>query len=178
MSKTVKLGSLYAVKVGSQTACVRVKAVNSAGGWDGVYERTGRPLRIKAGQLRGLWPTKTMPVEREAEPQAEAQAEAAPAKKSRAERLGLTKAPKPKTPKADRGPSLLDHAAACLKEDGGPKGCQAMVDYAAAHGWTTKGKTPAATLYSAIFSEIKNKGTESRFVKVGKGQFDLANPGA
>jgi hypothetical protein len=38
--------------------------------------------------------------------------------------------------------------------------------------WTSPGgKTPAATLYSAILREIDTKGDASRFVKVGKGQF-------
>jgi hypothetical protein len=38
--------------------------------------------------------------------------------------------------------------------------------------WTTPGgKTPHATLYSAIIREIAVKGKESRFVKKDRGQF-------
>jgi hypothetical protein len=39
--------------------------------------------------------------------------------------------------------------------------------------WTTKGKTPAATLYAAILREIQKKGSEARFKKVDRGQFAL-----
>ncbi len=38
--------------------------------------------------------------------------------------------------------------------------------------WSSPGgKTPDATLYSAILREIDTKGDEARFVKVGRGQF-------
>jgi hypothetical protein len=39
------------------------------------------------------------------------------------------------------------------------------------------GKTPHATLYSAIIREIATKGKEARFVKAGQGKFTLANRG-
>jgi hypothetical protein len=38
--------------------------------------------------------------------------------------------------------------------------------------WTSpKGRTPAATLYSAILREIVAKGKEARFVKSERGKF-------
>ncbi len=38
--------------------------------------------------------------------------------------------------------------------------------------WTSPGgKTPHATLYSALLREINTKGKESRFKKVDRGQF-------
>ncbi len=40
--------------------------------------------------------------------------------------------------------------------------------------WTTKGRTPAATLYAAIRRDMNGKGTDSRFRRVGKGLFRLA----
>jgi len=36
------------------------------------------------------------------------------------------------------------------------------------------GKTPANTLHAAISKEIKTKGKDSRFEKVGRGQFALS----
>ncbi len=39
--------------------------------------------------------------------------------------------------------------------------------------WKTGGKTPAATLYSAILGEITTKGSEARFKKTDRGQFTL-----
>ena len=38
--------------------------------------------------------------------------------------------------------------------------------------WQTGGKTPAATIYSAIIREIKTKGSDSRFRKAARGQFE------
>ncbi|OQA02274.1 MAG: hypothetical protein BWY69_01157 [Planctomycetes bacterium ADurb.Bin401] len=39
--------------------------------------------------------------------------------------------------------------------------------------WKTDGRTPAATIYSAIIREIKEKGTESRFAKTERGKFTV-----
>ena len=42
--------------------------------------------------------------------------------------------------------------------------------------WTSPGgKTPHATLYSAILREINGKGSESRFVKSERGKFARAS---
>ena len=48
---------------------------------------------------------------------------------------------------------------------------QALRQRAIALGWQTTGRTPEATLYSAITREIAAKGEASRFVKSGKGLF-------
>jgi hypothetical protein len=71
--------------------------------------------------------------------------------------------------------SALDAAAKVLEEAGQPMTCQELVAAMAAKGyWTSpNGKTPAATLYSAIAREITTKGTQSRFVKADRGKFDL-----
>jgi hypothetical protein len=51
-----------------------------------------------------------------------------------------------------------------------------MIDAMAAKGyWTSPGgKTPAATLYSAILRELQTKRAEPRFVKTERGRFALA----
>ena len=51
-----------------------------------------------------------------------------------------------------------------------------MIDAMAEKGyWTSPGgKTPHATLYSAILREIGTKGDEARFQKVERGKFALA----
>ena len=56
--------------------------------------------------------------------------------------------------------------------------CQEMIKAMAEKGyWTSPGgKTPQATLYSAILREIATKGSNSRFVKAERGKFALANP--
>ena len=86
-------------------------------------------------------------------------------KKSRAK-----KEPKPKKP------SALDAAAKVLGEAGAPLNCQEMIKAMAEKGyWTSpEGKTPHATLYSAILRGINVKGKDARFKKTERGKFALA----
>jgi hypothetical protein len=106
----------------------------------------------------------------------------APAKKTTGNKAAkATTAAKPKSarvPKTDGKLSQLDAAAKVLEEAGEPMTTKAMVEAMAAQGyWTSPGgKTPHATLYSAILREIQNKGTDSRFDKVDRGQFVLNAP--
>ncbi len=83
-------------------------------------------------------------------------------------------APKTKAPKANGKVSQLDAAVAVLKAKGEAMNCKGMVEVMLAKGmWKTDGKTPAATLYSAILREITVKGSEARFKKTDRGQFTL-----
>jgi len=71
--------------------------------------------------------------------------------------------------------SGLDAAAQVLKDAKGPMTTKEMVDQMLAKGlWKTSGKTPAATIYSAIIREIATKGKDARFNKVDRGKFALA----
>jgi hypothetical protein len=69
--------------------------------------------------------------------------------------------------------SALDAAAKVLQEIGQPLTCQEMIDAMATQGyWSSPGgRTPAATLYSAILRELKSKGDACRFVKAERGKF-------
>lgn len=83
-------------------------------------------------------------------------------------------APKAKVPKANGKVSQLDAAVQVLKAKGEAMNCKGMVEVMLEKGlWKTGGKTPAATLYSAILREITTKGSESRFRKTDRGQFTL-----
>ncbi len=66
-------------------------------------------------------------------------------------------------------------AARVPAEAGTPMNCQEMIAAMAAKGyWTSPGgKTPAATLYSAILRELKTKKSEARFRKTERGKFDV-----
>jgi hypothetical protein len=100
----------------------------------------------------------------------------APAKKAtKAAATKPAKAKKERAAKADGKLSQLDAAVKVLEEAKEPMTTKAMIDAMAAKGyWTSPGgKTPQATLYSAILREIQNKGNEARFVKVERGQFAL-----
>ena len=69
---------------------------------------------------------------------------------------------------------VLEAAAQILAEAGQPMTCKAIVEKAIERGlWTTRGKTPQATLYAAIIREIAKKGDKARFSKVGRGVFRI-----
>ena len=80
----------------------------------------------------------------------------------------------------DKKLSALDAAAKVLQETGTPLNCQDMIAAMAAKGyWSSpQGKTPAATLYSALLREIKTKGAQARFQKTARGQFVYLAPQA
>ncbi len=69
--------------------------------------------------------------------------------------------------------SALDAAAEVLAESGQPMNTREMIETLAAKKlWTSPGgKTPHATLYSAILREINEKGKDARFVKTERGKF-------
>ncbi len=93
-----------------------------------------------------------------------------------------SEAPAPAKPKPQRkapaGPkekklSAIDAAARVLAEAGVPMNCQEMIAAMASKGyWSSpNGKTPHATLYSAILREIATKGDQARFTKTERGKF-------
>ncbi len=88
------------------------------------------------------------------------------------------KAAKPKRTRAKKEPkqkrvSGLDAAARVLEQTGQPMTAKEMVEAAEAKSYwkSPGGKTPHATVYSAIIREIAKKGDASRFVKTGRGKF-------
>lgn len=82
------------------------------------------------------------------------------------------KAPKPPKVKKVSG---LDAAAMVLAESASPMKAVDMLAEIQKRGlWTSKGKTPEATLYAAIIREIAAKGSTSRFRKHDRGLFTAA----
>ncbi len=69
--------------------------------------------------------------------------------------------------------SALDAASKVLTGAKEPLNTKQMIEAMASKGlWTSPGgKTPHATLYSAILREITEKGKEARFVKTERGKF-------
>jgi hypothetical protein len=81
------------------------------------------------------------------------------------------------TPKAEKKKlSALDAAAKILADAKEPMSCKELIDAMTAKGlWSSPGgKTPQATLYSAILRELNTKGKEARFTKVERGKFASA----
>jgi hypothetical protein len=110
--------------------------------------------------------SKTKTTKKAATPKATKTAKAATAKP--AAKKAKTKG-KAKTKKL----SAIDAAAQLLAGSKEPMGCKQLIEAMAAKGlWTSPGgKTPHATLYSAILREINEKGKEARFAKTERGRF-------
>jgi hypothetical protein len=110
---------------------------------------------------------------------AEQRAEAAKSEEPKGDEAKASgKSPKAKT-KAEAKPkklSAIDAAAKVLGEAGEPMSCQDMIKAMAEKGyWTSPGgKTPAATLYSAILRELQTKRSEARFKKTERGKFAVS----
>jgi hypothetical protein len=84
------------------------------------------------------------------------------------------------TKKAEGGAkklSALEAAARVLAEGGTALNCQELIQVMADKGlWVSPGgKTPSATLYSAILRELQTKGEQARFRKTERGRFAAAN---
>jgi hypothetical protein len=96
-----------------------------------------------------------------------------PAEAAKAEGTKTPRKAKAKKEPKPKKASCLDAAARVLAEAGQPMNCKEMIDAMAAKGYwkSPGGKTPAATLYSAILRELATKGADARFVKTERGKF-------
>jgi len=180
--KDVQIGEVYAVKVSGQIAPVVIDEVHPAGGWVGTNEETHRQVRIKSAQrLRCLWDDYLARGEKalsKEKPDATGRDTGARGEK-KPDREPKAKKPKNRATRASTGGdgatmSGLDAAAEILEEAGEPLDCKTIVERAFEKGyWQSEGKTPAATIYSAILREIQKKGDAARFRKAGRGLFVL-----
>ena len=94
--------------------------------------------------------------------------------KASAKKAASTKVKNSKKDKKPRQPSGLDAATQVLAASKEPMRCKDIVDKMLSQGlWSTKGKTPHATIYAAIIREIQSKGVASRFEKVDRGRFQI-----
>ncbi len=74
--------------------------------------------------------------------------------------------------------NLLDAAAEVLATAKNPMSCREIVGAVLEAGtWTTTGKTPVATLSSAIHRELQSRGQETPFRKTERGRFALVKKG-
>lgn len=76
-------------------------------------------------------------------------------------------------PTGEKKIGCLSAAAMVLSSVGQPMNVKEMIEAMTTSGlWSSPGgKTPHATLYSAIIREIADKGRDSRFVKTSRGMF-------
>ncbi len=168
---------MYTVKVSNQLVQVRIESENRHGGWNATNLATGKTVRIKAPQrlrAEASVPTRTSrkaaPTETQPDAEATAVETATPgdgAAQTTSRNRRAKGEPKPKRM------SGLDAAAKVLEEAGQPMTAKEMIEAAQSKGYwkSPGGKTPHATLYSAIIREIARRGAESRFRKVERGKF-------
>ncbi len=173
----VQIGHVYTVKVSNQVVQVRIDSENRHGGWNGTNLTTGKTVRIKAPQRLRAEPDTPKRAARKAA-QAEAQPDAGSTTIETATPGDVAPEAKPRKRRAKGEPkpkrmSGLDAAAKVLQEAGQPMTAKEMVEAAESKGYwkSPGGKTPHATLYSAILREIGSKGAESRFRKTERGKF-------
>ncbi len=156
----VKIGGTYTAKVNGKVTKVRIDAENPHGGWDATNLETKRKVRIKTAQrLRAAAgsPTSVRNANR--------------SNKSATKATGTEGATDAK--QGAQKTSCLDAAAKVLATAKEPMNAKELIEAMAAKNlWTSPGgKTPWATLYSAITREIAKKGEQSRFKKTGRGKF-------
>ncbi len=149
-NEEIQISKIYAIKIGKNIIGVRIMSQNADGSWVGVNIKTNKQMIIKsADRFRGLF--------HKDKPEAKTPA-ATIADQPKAKKLGG-----------------LSAAFMVLAEAKEPLDCPEIVKRMIDQGmWKTGGKTPAATIYSAIIREIKEKGPESRFVKTERGKFTVA----
>ncbi|NLF29470.1 MAG: hypothetical protein GX591_01130 [Planctomycetes bacterium] len=174
--RQIQVGRVYSAKVGGSFLPVRIDASLGHGRYEGVCLPDGRTVKVTSKDIRGdgesveQWEARSRPQEPEAPAEAPA---AAPTAKRR-----KTKVASGATEATQRKPSGLDAAVTVLAEAGVPMTTGDIVKRMLETGlWQTGGKTPSATIYSAIIREIAVKGDASRFRKTDRGHFELTAAG-
>ena len=175
----VKIGGKYYANVSGKRTEIQIESEKASGGWNAINLATGKKILIKSAQRllgtvgarKGRTKANTEATAAEAEPVTveatnDATTEVAVPKKVR---RAKTKEPVASEKKL----SAIEAALKVLSESPEPMNTKQLIDSMASKGlWTSPGgKTPHATLYSAILREIVTKGDESRFVKSERGRF-------
>lgn len=205
-SEQIEIGNVYAAKITDKVVPVRIDAVclslstGKPGGWDATNLKTNRKVRIKsAAKLRkqitvpdagaeATKPATKQPVKKKLTAAERRARVAASNAKPKADKATPNKTPakadKPAAKKADapkeKRLSLIDAAMQVLGDAKEAMNTKQIVEQITDRGlWSPgTGKTPHATLYSAILRELQKKGSDARFTKVERGQFTLAKKGA
>jgi hypothetical protein len=161
----VHIGKQYTAKVTHKLVVVEILNENPNGGWDAKNLSTGKMVRIKSAQrLRGFakGATTSPPVATEEADASQPATEAKPTHTAQ--------------PAQNTRLSALDAAAKVLSQTTKPMNCRQLIETMTEKDYwqpANAGKTPQNTLHAAISKEIRTKGADSRFEKVGRGQFAI-----
>ena len=183
----VKIGGKYYANVSGNRVEIQIDAEKPRGGWDATNLATGKKILIKSAQrLQGEVGTRRG----RAKVTTEGNVTVVENEPATVETIGgetatavavLKKPRKAKTAEAnaDAGEKKLSCVTAAIKvlgESTEPMNAQELITAMETKGyWTSPGgKTPHATLYSAILRDLA-KGDESKFVKTERGRFTVRN---
>ena len=181
----VKIGGKYYANVTGKKVEVQIDNENPGGGWFATNLATGKKIHVRTAQrLHGevgkrKSATKTQS-DSPVEPPTDANPDIVPIKPKRSAKNAESQEPKRSAKKTEgQEPKRLSALAAAHKvlcEATEPLNVQQMIEAMTAKAyWTSPGgKTPHATLYSAILRELA-KGEASRFVKTDRGRFVAAS---
>ena len=182
----VKIGGNYYANVSGNRCEIQIDAERPTGGWDATNLATGKKIHIKNAQrLQGEVGAKRG----KAKAAAGAQVAVVADEPATVEASSGDSSPpvavlkKPRKAKVDKdesataGEKKLSCIAAALKvleEAGQPLNTKEMIEAMEAKGyWSSPGgKTPHATLYSAILRDLA-AGEAARFVKTERGRFGI-----
>lgn len=180
----VKIGGKYYANVSGKRTEIQINAEKPRGGWDATNLATGKKVLIKSAQRlqaevgakrgRSKATIAEAASESEMEP-ATVDATSIEPSTSVAVLKNPRKAKVAKEESATAGEKKLSCVGAALKvlaESGQPLNTKEMIEAMEAKGyWTSPGgKTPHATLYSAILRDLA-AGHAARFVKTERGRF-------
>jgi hypothetical protein len=175
----VKIGGEYMARIGKTPIPVRIVAEKASGGWSAINLTNDKKVFISLARL-----LQEMPAPTETTVTTEGNLTTVELPPATVETIDGTntkpkrgRKPKTETVASEGKTSLsqLDAAAKVLGEATEPMTTKEMVETMAARGyWSSPGgKTPHATLYSAILRELQSKGESSRFIKTDRGHFKL-----
>ncbi len=175
----VEIGGKYYANVTNKRVEIQIDSAKESGGWNATNLATGKKIHIKSAQrlLEVVGGRKGR-----AKVTTEGNITVVENKPATVETIGgdstTTAVPKkPSKAKVANGDKKLSCIAAALKvlaESSEPLNTKEMIEAMESKGyWTSPGgKTPCATLYSAILREL-SKGAESPFVKTERGRFTV-----
>ena len=175
----VKIGGEYQARIGKTPFPVRIVSEKASGGWSAINLNNDKKVFISLARL-----LQEIPAATETTVTTEGNLTVVEVPPATTETIDGTK-PKPtrgRKTKTDAensegktSLSQLDAAAKVLGEATEPMTTKQMVEAMTTKGyWTSPGgKTPHATLYSAILRELQSKGETGRFIKTDRGHFKL-----
>ena len=182
MKKTeVKIGGKYYANVSGNRVEIQIDAEKSTGGWNATNLSTGKKIHIKSAQrLQGEVGKRRG----QAKVTTEGNVTIVENEPATVETFGAVPTVVPKKVRQKPAPTAITVAASekklscvtaaikVLSESIEPLNAKEIIDAMVAKGyWTSPGgKTPHATLYSAILRELA-KGDASRFIKSERGRF-------